>query len=471
MSRPLVSCLMPTANRRAHVPLAVATFLRQDYAPRELVIVDDGTDPVADLIPPDPRVRYVRLAGARSLGAKRNQACALARGEVLVHWDDDDWSAPWRLSYQVADLLSTGADLCGLDSVWFYDPVREAAWRYRYSGGRTPWVHGATFCFRRRLWERHAFPDVTVGEDTRWQREAIGARILAHDDDRFFVARVHPGNTDPKETDGSLWSPVPPAQVRVLLGEDRAAFTRGAAPGPLVSCLLPVNGRRAFVSLSLQRYLEQDHARKELVVIDDGEQPVDDLVAGIPAVTYLRLDRRLSLGEKRNLGCAAGAGEIFIHWDDDDWYGSARLSHQIEPIASGRASLTALVTGWMASLLDGRFWSLSPALHRQMFVGDVHGGTLAFSRAVIEDGVRYPDISLADDAAFQSSAVARGHRLARLPNDGLFVYMRHARNTWRFELGRHVDPAEWAPTSPPPALTPGVFAAYRAAARADPALR
>src|SRR6266545_4002208 len=57
----LVSCIMPTAGRRRFVPQAIGYFLRQDYPNRELVIVDDGTDNLADLLPDDARVRYVRL--------------------------------------------------------------------------------------------------------------------------------------------------------------------------------------------------------------------------------------------------------------------------------------------------------------------------------------------------------------------------------------------------------------------------
>lgn len=64
---------MPTANRRAFVPLAIRYFQRQDYAEKELVILDDGEDAIGDLIPDDPRVRYIRLNGKRTLGAKRNE--------------------------------------------------------------------------------------------------------------------------------------------------------------------------------------------------------------------------------------------------------------------------------------------------------------------------------------------------------------------------------------------------------------
>jgi glycosyltransferase involved in cell wall biosynthesis len=49
---------MPTANRRRFVPEAIRLFLAQDYEEKELVVLDDGEDAIADLIPDDPRIRY-----------------------------------------------------------------------------------------------------------------------------------------------------------------------------------------------------------------------------------------------------------------------------------------------------------------------------------------------------------------------------------------------------------------------------
>src|SRR5690606_21807539 len=47
---PLVSCIMPTYNRRAFAPLALEYFRRQTYPDRELIVVDDGSDPVGDVV-------------------------------------------------------------------------------------------------------------------------------------------------------------------------------------------------------------------------------------------------------------------------------------------------------------------------------------------------------------------------------------------------------------------------------------
>ena len=61
-------------------------------------------DPVGDLIPADPRIRYLRETPRRVLGDKRNRLCELARGEIIVHWDDDDWHGRDRIARQVAAL-------------------------------------------------------------------------------------------------------------------------------------------------------------------------------------------------------------------------------------------------------------------------------------------------------------------------------------------------------------------------------
>src|SRR5262245_44137949 len=123
---------MPTCDRRRFVPHAIDCFLQQDYPSLELLIVDDGRDTVEDLVPADDRVRYLRLGRTLRIGAKRNAACAEARGDVIVHWDDDDWSAPWRVSYQVQSLLESGADICGLGHVLFHEPYAGRAWEYVY---------------------------------------------------------------------------------------------------------------------------------------------------------------------------------------------------------------------------------------------------------------------------------------------------------------------------------------------------
>ena len=218
MNPDLVSCIMPTANRRAIVPRAIENFLLQDYAARELVIIDDGHDPVGDLVPDDARVRYVRVDGGLTLGAKRNRACELSRGSIILHWDDDDWYPPNRISRQV-HALSSGAELCGSSKIYFRDSTQRRAWEYSYTFGGKPWVAGSTLAYQRSSWERLHFREVQVGEDCYfvWAHERSQVCDLA--DSALCVAAIHAGNTSPKRPAGSLWRPVDPALVDRVIDE------------------------------------------------------------------------------------------------------------------------------------------------------------------------------------------------------------------------------------------------------------
>jgi glycosyltransferase involved in cell wall biosynthesis len=222
--RPLVSCIMPTAGRRAFVGQAIAYFLRQDYYPAELLVIDDGADAVADLLPDDPRVRYLRLERRRSVGAKRNLACEAAAGEIIVHWDDDDWCAPRRLRYQVDELLRQGADICGLSAVNYYDPWQRQAWQYVYPPHAQTWVAGNTLCYRKAFWRSNPFADIDVGEDTRFVQARLARRLAVLPDASFFVAVIHARNVSPKRPRGARWRPLAVAEIERLLGEDLAFY-------------------------------------------------------------------------------------------------------------------------------------------------------------------------------------------------------------------------------------------------------
>jgi glycosyltransferase involved in cell wall biosynthesis len=218
--QPLVSGIMPTANRRAFVPRAIDYFLRQDYQPKELIIVDDGSDPIGDLLPADERIRYVRLSTTMTVGAKRNLACERARGEVIAHWDDDDWHASHRLRYQVEALLRSGADVCGLTTLLFYDVRTGRAWRYVYPVGQRFWLSGSTLCYRRAFWARHRFANINVGEDAQFIWSSRPTRTAVLSDPTFHVGIIHGHNTAPKRTEGPYWHPHTVEEIRRLLGED-----------------------------------------------------------------------------------------------------------------------------------------------------------------------------------------------------------------------------------------------------------
>jgi glycosyltransferase involved in cell wall biosynthesis len=221
-AQPLVSCIMPTYDRRRFVVRAIRYFLNQAYPNRELVIVDDGTDCVADVVPAESQIRYVRLPERHTIGAKRNLACEMSNGELIVHWDDDDWSAPWRLDYQIEMFTSQDVDVSGLRALFFCDPAAGRAWRYEYPCHRRPWVAGGTFCYRRQLWEQTPFLDTSFSEDNSYLWQGSPKHIGVLEDSSFYLARVHSGNTCRKNVHDGWWHPWAMEEIAALVGPDWA---------------------------------------------------------------------------------------------------------------------------------------------------------------------------------------------------------------------------------------------------------
>jgi glycosyltransferase involved in cell wall biosynthesis len=272
---------MPTADRRQFVPQAIRYFQSQDYANRELIIVDDGNESVADLVADDPRVRYVRLTGRRSLGAKRNECVEAARGDLIMHWDDDDWMASHRITYQVEALLAAGAEVCGLERMLFYHVEKDEVWLYQYPDRQCPWLAGGSLLYTREFWRRSPFPNIQVASDTRFVWDRPMDRRVALSDHQFYVAMIHASNTSPKVFASPYWTRSD-ADLKTLMGPD-LVFYQTVATKPLpagnvepvdaktYSILMVVHNALEMTRLSTLetlRHIAGQDAR--LVVVDNG---------------------------------------------------------------------------------------------------------------------------------------------------------------------------------------------------------
>jgi glycosyltransferase involved in cell wall biosynthesis len=201
---------MPTANRRQFIPQAIDSFLSQTWENKELVILDDGEDLVADLVPEDERVRYAVAAGKMNIPAKRNMINGLANGAVIMHWDDDDWSAPERMGQQVKQLETSGKQMVGYHSLGFWDVESERA--YWYQGSEHVYACGTSMCYWKTFWELNQFDEsIDLSSDNWFSRAArIRNELWTCSAEKMMVARVHPGTSNPKQLKGNdSFKPLP----------------------------------------------------------------------------------------------------------------------------------------------------------------------------------------------------------------------------------------------------------------------
>ena len=99
---PFVSCLCPTYRRPKLLENSIACFLAQDYPAdrRELIVLDDAGE-LPNQTGEGWQIISIRRR-FRSLPEKFNALAGLARGEILIVWEDDDIYLPHHISSHVA---------------------------------------------------------------------------------------------------------------------------------------------------------------------------------------------------------------------------------------------------------------------------------------------------------------------------------------------------------------------------------
>jgi glycosyltransferase involved in cell wall biosynthesis len=197
----LVSAILPTRDRSAWAWQAVQSFVSQTYSEKEIVIIDDYEQPsfpeLGKLGEIPVRFTY-RRSGERVIGRKRNQCCEMAGGEIVIHFDSDDWSNPQRMAQQVQLLERSGKAVTGYNSLLFYDE-RSKAWGRHLADSN--YAFGSSLCYRRDWWKDHPFPDhMNIGEDNAFVYAAASVNQLETvSGEAFLVARMHPDNTSAKD--------------------------------------------------------------------------------------------------------------------------------------------------------------------------------------------------------------------------------------------------------------------------------
>ena len=161
---PLVSVCTPTFNRRPFIPIMFECFRNQNYPKDriEWIIVDDGTDKIADLIEKAniPQIKYFSLDKKMSLGEKRNYMHKHVKGDIIVYMDDDDYYPPERISHAVERLTSSPTALCaGSSEMYIY--FKHIKKMYQCGPYGPNHATAGTFAFKKELlsktqYENHA---------------------------------------------------------------------------------------------------------------------------------------------------------------------------------------------------------------------------------------------------------------------------------------------------------------------------
>jgi glycosyltransferase involved in cell wall biosynthesis len=168
-----VSVIVPTCDRPAMLAAALDSVAGQSRAGDEVIVVDNGTEPVPeDLAGRFPGVRIARIPPRSGAGFARNWGAWLAEGEVLAFLDDDDLWPPDYLAAMLACLDSRDGALAAapqrlLDSGREIERPLEPDAAGRFARWTRLGYRGSNIVVRRAaFWSVHGFPArMPTGED------------------------------------------------------------------------------------------------------------------------------------------------------------------------------------------------------------------------------------------------------------------------------------------------------------------
>ena len=108
---------------------------------------------------------------------------------------------------------------------------------------------------------------------------------------------------------------------------------------PFVSVCTPTFNRRPFIPIIIKCFENQTYPRDKMewIIVDDGTDKIEDLVAHLPYVRYFKYDEKMTLGKKRNITNEKASGDIIVYMDDDDYYPPERVKHAVESLKDSKA--------------------------------------------------------------------------------------------------------------------------------------
>lgn len=223
-------------------------------------------------------------------------------------------------------------------------------------------------------------------------------------------------------------------QIETANGKPQHVFDFAtAAELPAVSIVTPTYNRRLMFRLAIWCFMQMNYARDKLqwIIVDDSdtaeavETDLNPVRArfGADAVTYLRLDKKTPLGEKRNLGVAAARHSIIIHMDDDDYYPADSVRIRVSHLLTSGLDAVVCTTIPMYDLR--RYSSAINVPPLWMSAAErCSEATLAYKKSFWAE--RQFDRDMAEGETFLAGRLAR---VKEITCAGIIVSMLHSKNS------------------------------------------
>ncbi|PEI93251.1 hypothetical protein CN679_08500 [Bacillus pseudomycoides] len=162
-------------------------YERQRYKEKELIIIlnndamdiDRWQNKAQDI----ENVRVFRLESSITLGECYNFAIPKTKYDYIAKFDDDDYYSPYYLPEAMKGLQVSGADMVGKSTIFIYylrnqvftlfNEKKEFIELRLEEELYEKYLVGATFVFKKEIFQDVAFEKVNVGEDTLFLKACL----------------------------------------------------------------------------------------------------------------------------------------------------------------------------------------------------------------------------------------------------------------------------------------------------------
>ena len=190
----LVSILTPTHNRRFFIPQYLKNIYRQNYlGDIEILIADDGAEPIEDLLSKDKRIRYFKSEEKKSLGFKRNFLAEQAKGQILVHFDDDDYYPSNRISHAVQMLSKSERLIAGSSMMYMYNAFVNKVFVTGPFGPNH--ATAGTFAYKKEYLDKCAFDNEKMAQEEPGFTNGFAEPMVQLDPKSTILVMQHKFNT------------------------------------------------------------------------------------------------------------------------------------------------------------------------------------------------------------------------------------------------------------------------------------
>lgn len=193
--------IITCTNRPHSLNNILNNFKRQDFKEKELIlIINNNKISYTDWkneISSYKNIQIYKLDEGTSLGQCLNYAVKKSIYPTIARFDDDDYYGPKYLSDSMNSLITSKSGLVGKHTifVYFIEYKNLAIKDSGYENQFLHFVNGATMIFKKDIFKKVQFKNISINEDVEFCKDCIRKRIKIYSGNKYhfvYLRSINP---------------------------------------------------------------------------------------------------------------------------------------------------------------------------------------------------------------------------------------------------------------------------------------